>query len=105
MKRSKSWAKAVEKKNVNKTQFTPVYSKLVCEESVVNDRVLKSTTFKDVDLAEARNGWKVSDFYLENVIAAGAVGMLNDTSISNSPLNEVDNITRQLEGIEIPSEE
>ena len=65
------------------------------EEVVENDRIVKKSVRKTVDPADNFKGVKVSDFYMENVIAAGALDSLKFGQLSNCTLADADNLDVQ----------
>lgn len=65
-------------------------------EVVENGRVVKKSVRKTVDPVDNFKGVKVSDFYLENVIAAGAVDSLRFGQLDNGRLGCADGIDAQL---------
>lgn len=65
------------------------------EEVVENDRIVKKSVRKTVDPADNFKGVKVSDFYMENVIAAGALDSLKFGQLSNGTLADADNLDVQ----------
>lgn len=65
------------------------------EEVVENDRIVKKSVRKTVDPADNFKGVKVSDFYMENVIAAGALDSLKFGQLSNGRLADADNLDVQ----------
>lgn len=65
------------------------------EEVVENDRIVKKSVRKTVDPADNFKGVKVSDFYMEIVIAAGALDSLKFGQLSNGRLDAADNLDVQ----------
>lgn len=101
MKVSQSYSKAVNKQHNFKAEFSPKVSRLVVEPVVENGRIVNKSSYKEVDLAEERKSFKAEDFYLENLIAVGAVGNLREVNLSNSGLTAIDGIVSQLENINV----
>lgn len=98
---SKSHVKACNKENTFKYTFSPRVTKLVTEQVINNGRVMNKSSFQEVNLAEERKSFKAEDFYLENLLAVGAVGNLREVSLDNSGLSAVDNVISQLSNIEV----
>ena len=76
------------------------YEVTASEEYVDNGRVLKRAVSKTVDPALQNKGVSVSDFYLENIIAVGAVDSLHECKLSESVLCGTDNVDAQLSSID-----
>ncbi len=72
------------------------YAMTSSEDYVENGRILKRSVAKVVDPRENFAGLKVSDFYLENVIAAGAWDTLRECKLSEGTLAGTDNVDAQL---------
>ena len=70
------------------------------EEVVENDRIVKKSVRKTVDPVDNFKGVKVSDFYLENVIAAGALDSLKFGQLSDNRLNSADNVDAQVANLD-----
>lgn len=66
------------------------------EEVVENDRIVKKSVRKSVDPRDNFKGIKVSDFYMENVIAAGALGNLRNGQLDAGNLAAADNLDSQV---------
>lgn len=66
------------------------------EEFVENGRVLKKSASQTVDPKQNFVGYNVSDFYLENIIAAGALDSLKETKLSDGILSASDNLDAQI---------
>lgn len=62
----------------------PIQHEFVKEKINVDGRVFPRFVLKEVDMSERMNQYNVSDFYLENVIEAGAVGTLKESSYGNN---------------------
>lgn len=72
------------------------YEVIGSEDVVVNNRVVKRSIKQVIDPKEMFKGVKVSDFYLENLIAVGALDSLKGGTVSDSTLNAADNAEAQL---------
>ena len=70
--------------------FDRPYNVIDQEETLENDRVVKKSVVKSVVPSEQMSGFVASDFYLENVIAAGAVSQLKECQYSSNDLDRVD---------------
>lgn len=77
------------------------YNVLSTEPVEIEGRILNQTVYITKDLAEERKQFKPSDFYLENLIAVGAVSGLKPVSLDGDVLSEVDKVSSQIEKIEI----
>lgn len=74
------------------------------EPSIVNDRVVSKPLIVNVDSRDTFKDVKVSDYYLENLIATGAVSQLSNAIISGNAFTDMDRIEEhlsQLDSIEI----
>lgn len=60
------------------------------EQELINDRVMNKSVVKRYDPAKENAKWRVSDFYLENLQAAGADGILKPRQYSDVTLDSVD---------------
>lgn len=58
--------------------ITRPYETLGKEETVFNDRIVKTSAWKTVDPVESFRGVLASDYSLDNILAAGAVNMLRE---------------------------
>lgn len=76
------------------------YNVLSTETVEVNGKMLNQSVYITKDIAEERKQFKPSDFYLENLIAVGAVSGLKPVSLDGDVLSVVDNISSQIESIE-----
>lgn len=74
------------------------------EQEVVNGRIVNKAIRKEVDFTKQFEGLKVSDFYLENLLAAGSVGTLNEVSLDGDKMSTIDNLVPELEKINIEDE-
>lgn len=66
----------VEKVRFNFDELVPVKEKESTE-----DRILTKTVFKSKDIRQDRSLYKVSDFFLDNLLDAGASDLLRPTPI------------------------
>lgn len=69
------------------------------EDIVVNDRIVKKNVIKSVVPSEFHAGLKASDFYMENILAAGAMDMLKPTALHDGGLDAVDNLDINVENL------
>ena len=76
------------------------YEVTASEEFVENGRILKKAAKKTVDPTQLNAGVSVSDFYMENVIAAGALDSLRECKLNESTLAGADNVDAQLGAID-----
>jgi len=76
------------------------YEVTASEQYVENGRVLKRAVEKIVDPVELNAGMKVSDFYLENIIAVGADGSLRVVKLSAGNFDVADNLDAQIGAID-----
>ena len=76
------------------------YEVTASEDFVENGRILKKAVRKTVDPTQLNAGVSVSDFYLENIIAAGAIDSLHECKLSESTLSGADNVDAQLGAID-----
>lgn len=77
------------------------------EPAIENGRVINKTVIQEVDSRDKFKDIKVSDYFLENLIATGAVSQLNNVNISGSVLTDIDKIEdhlSQLDSLEIDDE-
>lgn len=81
----------------------PVFVDTV-EQEVVNGRIVNKAVRKEVDYTKQFEGLKVSDFYLENLIAVGSLGSLNDVVLEGDKISNIDSIVSSLEKINIEDE-
>lgn len=79
-----------------KNLFAPM-EVFTSEEVVENNRFVKKSLRKTVDPRDNFKGVKVSDFYLQNVIAVGALDSLKGGMLSESSLDAADNLSAQLD--------
>jgi hypothetical protein len=82
-----------------KSLFAPVEVNAV-EDAVENNRIVKKSKRMTVDPRDNFKGVRVSDFFLQNVIAVGALDNLKGGMVSDSRLNAADNLAVQLDKIE-----
>lgn len=75
------------------------------EPTVVNGRVVNKSKLVEFDYTHQFDGLKVSDFYLENLIAAGSLGTLNEVNLEGGKIDNIDSIAASLENINISDEE
>lgn len=61
-------------------------------------RVISKCEFRTVDRVEEMKPFRLSDFYLNNLISVGA--KLNPVIMQSSPLKQVDEITSRLSSID-----
>ena len=76
------------------------YEVIAAEEVVENNRIVKKSCVKTVDPIENFKGVNVSDFYLENVIAVGALDSLKFGQVSAGNLENADNLDVQVENLD-----
>lgn len=76
------------------------YEVTASEDYVENGRILKKAVKKTVDPTQLNAGVSVSDFYLENIIAAGAIDSLHECKLSEGTLSGADNVDAQLGAID-----
>lgn len=69
-----SWPFVIEKVQFNYEELVPVK-----EKDSTEDRILTKTVFKHKDIRQDRSLYKVSDFFLDNLIDAGATDLLRPT--------------------------
>lgn len=104
--RSKSFFEEVQIKSEPCPAQVNTYD-IVTEEQTVDEygRVLKKSVIKTVNSEELNAGLKVSDFYLENLIAAGSFDSLKEVGTINSVgLDAIDSIEsglHVLDGMEV----
>lgn len=101
---TKSHVKACNESKVLEHVYDTKYNVLSTETVEVNGKMLNQTVYITKDIAEERKQFKPSDFYLENLIATGAVGGLKTVSLDGDVLSQVDNISSQIEKIETKEE-
>ena len=65
-----------------------------------NGRILKKAVKKTVDPTQLNAGVSVSDFYMENIIAAGAFDSLRECNLNAGTLANADNVDAQLGAID-----
>lgn len=75
------------------------YDVISQEDVVVNDRIVKKNVIKSVVPSEFHSGLKASDFYMENILAAGAVDMLKPTALHDGGLDAVDSLDINVENL------
>lgn len=75
------------------------YDVISKEDIVVNDRIVKKNVVKTVVPSEFHAGLKASDFYMENIIAAGAMDMLKPVSFHDGGLDAVDSLDVNVENL------
>ena len=84
------------------------YGVLGQEQVVVNDRIVNRTVEKVCDPVANNRAFKASDFYLENVIAAGALDSLVHQTYSDVSLDNVDlldgSVGELIDAIDTPAE-
>lgn len=103
----KSFAKACTKKHVLDVEpgwypFVETTTKTTTE--LIGDRYYSVPKVVSEDIRERDKGVKVSDFYLENLIAVGAGANMTEVRMESGGLNMIDSIESQLSGIEIEEE-
>ena len=76
------------------------YEVTASEEYVENGRILKRAVKKTVDPTQLNAGVLVSDFYLENIIAVGAIDSLHECKLSEGTLSGADNVDAQIGAID-----
>ena len=76
------------------------YEVTASEQVVENGRVVKKAVSKTVNPTEQNAGVCVSDFYLENIIAAGAVDSLRECQLNEGALAGADNVDAQIGAID-----
>ena len=83
------------------------YEVCINEQIVENGRIINKPIIKTIDMAEEMKPYKVSDFYLENLIASGSVDGLKDVTneFGSLGMDGLDGISNQLAGIEVPEAE
>lgn len=80
--------------------YSEPYQVVASEESYENDRFLKKAVNKTIDPTKINEGIRVSDFYMENIIAVGALDGLRDCKLSLDNLSASDNVDTQLGSID-----
>lgn len=60
------------------------------EDQLLNDRVTKVSRVRQYDPAKEHAKYVASDFYMENIVAAGAYDMLKNVQLSDNGLDSVD---------------
>lgn len=104
----KSFAKACTKKHVLDVEegWYP-FEEIVTENSLeqIGDRYYSVPKLVTKDIRKRDEGLKVSDFYLENLIAVGAGADMKEVRFAAGGLNMVDSIESQLSGIDFEIEE
>lgn len=76
----------------------------VLEDEVIEGRIVKVMKTKKLDPRDNFRGYKVSDFYLENLQACGAIGNLKPCNLSGSSVDMIDGAVvafQELENINI----
>lgn len=100
----KSFAKACTKKHVLDVEegWYP-FEETVTESSLeqIGDRYYSVPKLVTKDIRKRDEGLKVSDFYLENLIAVGAGADMKEVRMEAGGLNMIDSLESQLSGIEI----
>lgn len=66
------------------------------EDILENNRIVKKSKRQTINPADKFKGFKVSDFYMENVIAVGAEDSLRFGQVSIDNLSAADNIEAQI---------
>lgn len=77
--------------------YSKSFAILGAEDSFENDRIVKKTKFKQFDPAVEHSKYVASDFYMENIVAAGAYDMLKPVKLSDTTLDNVDNLDMAVE--------
>lgn len=72
--------------------YSAPFDILCTEDSFENDRVVKKTKVKQFDPAAEHSKYVASDFYMENIVAAGAYDMLKPVKLSDTGLDAVDSL-------------
>ena len=72
--------------------YSAPFDVLGTEDSFENDRVVKKTKVKQFDPAAEHCKYVASDFYMENVVAAGAYDMLKPVKLTDTTLDAVDSL-------------
>lgn len=70
------------------------------EEEVVHGRIVKTLKKKVVDPKERVAGLKVSDFYMENLQASGAINNMKNCTLNGSTIASIDSAVAGLEALE-----
>lgn len=68
------------------------YEEFSTEPVSVNGRSMKKSVVKRVSPVEVMSQYKVEDFYLENVLAAGATDMLKPMKYGTSRMDAIDSV-------------
>lgn len=73
--------------------------RVVAEEQVVKDnRVVKMRVLKDIDPRDNFKDYKVSDFYIENLQATGAINNLKQVQFTDNDIDPVLDVLDSLAG-------
>lgn len=81
----------------NPVDYSAPFGILGSEDSFENDRVVKKTKIKMFDPAVEHSKYIASDFYMENIVAAGAYDMLKPVKLSADGLDSVDSLDYAVE--------
>lgn len=91
----------LNKKYRNKTisDLCKCSSRYVEEQVLDNGRILYKTVTKEYDPREVINKYKVSDFTIENLQAAGALAQLKTCNMSGNVMDNIDRAVATLDGL------
>ena len=73
---------------------------MVEEQEVQNDRVIRVLKKKKLDPRDNFAGYKVSDFYLENLQACGAIANLKNCMLDDSSMDCIDSAIAGFKNLE-----
>lgn len=61
-----------------------------------NGRIVNKSEFADIDMVDVMKGYKLEDFYLENMIADGTISQLSSVQVERPAIVGIDGVVSQI---------